>query len=52
MENDLEDFAVNYNVKEWKHVFKLDPAKELLMNIWNKYVSREQTQSLLVERII
>lgn len=21
--------AVNYNVKEWKHVFKLDPAKEL-----------------------
>lgn len=29
MENDLEDCFVNYNVKEWKHVFKLDPAKEI-----------------------
>ena len=29
MENDLEDCYVNYNMKEWKHVFKLDPAKEI-----------------------
>lgn len=25
----MEDNALNYNINEWKHVFKLDPAKEI-----------------------
>lgn len=29
MENDLEDYALNYNINEWKHVFKVDPAKDI-----------------------
>jgi len=29
MENELEDDTLNYNIDEWKHVFKLDPAREI-----------------------
>src|SRR5699024_2018669 len=28
MEKELEDDILNYNIDEWKHVFKLDPARE------------------------
>lgn len=29
MDHDLEEKTLNYNIHEWKHVFKLDPAKEI-----------------------
>ncbi len=25
----MEDYTLNYNINEWQHVFKLDPAKEI-----------------------
>src|SRR5699024_536874 len=29
MDKDLGDYYVNYKIDTWKHVFKLDPAKEI-----------------------
>src|SRR5699024_12284993 len=29
MDHNLEEKILNYNIQEWRHAFKLDPAKEL-----------------------
>ena len=35
-----------YDIKQWEHIFKLDPAKQSQMRIWNHYVCQILTQSL------